>query len=71
LAFQYIKDNQGVDTEDSYPYEAQDNQCRFNPQNVGAADTGYTKIQCKLIHACIYIFYIKFRFFYQLAMKER
>jgi cathepsin L len=38
-AFQYIKDNGGIDTEDSYPYEANDGDCRFNPNSIGATDT--------------------------------
>jgi len=46
-AFQYIKDNMGIDTEDSYPYEAVDNQCRFKAANVGATDTGFTDITSK------------------------
>jgi len=46
-AFQYIKDNSGIDTEDSYPYEAKDDQCRFNKANVGATDTGFTDIKSK------------------------
>jgi cathepsin L len=46
-AFQYIKDNSGIDTEDSYPYEAVDNQCRFKAENVGATDTGFTDIKSK------------------------
>ncbi|CAF3548048.1 unnamed protein product [Rotaria sp. Silwood1] len=46
-AFEYIKDNNGVDTEDSYPYEAIDNQCRFKAANVGATDTGFTDIKSK------------------------
>ncbi|CAF0920977.1 unnamed protein product [Didymodactylos carnosus] len=44
-AFQYIKANKGIDTEKTYPYEARDGKCRFNPQNVGANDTGYTDIK--------------------------
>jgi len=44
-AFEYIKDNSGVDTEVSYPYEAQDNDCRFKAADVGATDTGYTDIK--------------------------
>ena len=44
-AFQYIKDNQGVDTEKSYPYEAKDLKCRFKSDSVGATDTGYTDIR--------------------------
>ena len=38
-AFQYIKANNGIDTEKSYPYEARDGKCRFNKANVGATDT--------------------------------
>ena len=38
-SFQYIKDNKGIDTEASYPYEAQDGKCRFNRTNVAATDT--------------------------------
>jgi len=46
-AFQYIKDNQGIDTEDSYPYEAVDNQCRFKKDSIGATDTGFSDITTK------------------------
>jgi cathepsin L len=46
-AFEYIKDNAGIDTEDSYPYEAVDNQCRFKKDAVGATDTGFTDIKSK------------------------
>lgn len=47
LAFQYIKDNGGIDTEDSYPYEDDDNQCRFKVQGVGATVTGFIDIRSK------------------------
>ncbi|KAK3538175.1 hypothetical protein QTP70_032565 [Hemibagrus guttatus] len=43
-AFEYIKDNKGIDTEDSYPYEATDGDCRFKPASVGATCTGYVDI---------------------------
>jgi cathepsin L len=46
-AFDYIKENNGIDTEVSYPYEAVDNTCRFKSENVGATDTGFTDIKSK------------------------
>ncbi|ROT73988.1 cathepsin l [Penaeus vannamei] len=44
-AFRYIKANKGIDTEDSYPYEAQNGHCRFNASNVGATDTGFVDVE--------------------------
>jgi len=46
-AFEYIKVNNGIDTEPSYPYEARDGQCRFKSADVGATDTGFTDITSK------------------------
>jgi len=43
-AFEYIKANKGLDTEDSYPYEAEDKDCRFKPDTIGATCTGYVDI---------------------------
>ncbi|KAJ7356030.1 hypothetical protein OS493_027427 [Desmophyllum pertusum] len=43
-AFSYIKDNGGIDTEASYPYEGSNNRCRFKKSNVGATDTGFVHI---------------------------
>jgi cathepsin L len=43
-AFQYVRDNKGIDTEKSYPYEAQDDSCRFNQRNIGATDSGFVDI---------------------------
>jgi cathepsin L len=43
-AFQYIKENGGIDTEKSYPYEGEDDKCRYNPKNKGAADVGFSDI---------------------------
>ncbi|XP_052436734.1 procathepsin L-like isoform X2 [Carassius gibelio] len=42
--FQYIEVNGGLDTEESYPYEGIDNQCRFNPSTVGATCRGYVDV---------------------------
>lgn len=43
-AFQYIKENGGIDTEKSYPYEGVDDTCHFNKKNVGATDKGFVDI---------------------------
>jgi len=44
LAFQYIQNNGGIDTEASYPYRAAKGSCAYNPQNSGASIGGYTDI---------------------------
>jgi cathepsin L len=46
-AFTYIKVNNGIDTEMSYPYEARDETCRFKTADVGATDTGFMDIKSK------------------------
>lgn len=43
-AFQYIKDNGGIDTEKTYPYEGIDDTCHFSKKNVGATDKGFVDI---------------------------
>lgn len=43
-AFRYIKANNGIDTEKSYPYIAEDESCHFNASSVGADDTGYVDV---------------------------
>lgn len=43
-AFQYIKDNGGIDTEKTYPYEGIDDSCKYNPTNSGATDRGFVDI---------------------------
>jgi len=54
-AFLYIKKNKGIDTESSYPYEAEDEKCRYKKINAGADDTGYVDVpsgdEDKLMHA--------------------
>ncbi|KAH8358234.1 hypothetical protein KR084_008809 [Drosophila pseudotakahashii] len=43
-AFRYVKDNGGIDTEESYPYQAIDDSCNFNKDTIGATDTGFVDI---------------------------
>ncbi|XP_031622652.1 cathepsin L1-like [Contarinia nasturtii] len=44
-AFQYVKDNGGINTEESYPYDgSDDNTCRFNPKNSVATVFGMVDI---------------------------
>ncbi|KAK2843711.1 hypothetical protein Q7C36_011926 [Tachysurus vachellii] len=44
LAFEYVKENKGINTEESYPYEAKNGSCRYNPNTVGATCDGYMDI---------------------------
>jgi cathepsin F len=43
-AFTYIMSNNGIDTEDSYPYLGVDSTCNFKTQNVGAKISNWTMI---------------------------
>uniref|UniRef100_A0A914VI13 Cathepsin L-like n=1 Tax=Plectus sambesii TaxID=2011161 RepID=A0A914VI13_9BILA len=44
-AFQYVINNGGINTENAYPYEGIQSQCRFTRQFVGAVANGFVRIQ--------------------------
>ncbi|KAI1287046.1 Cathepsin L [Halotydeus destructor] len=43
-AFSYIRENHGIDTEESYPYEGKEGRCRYKKRDSGADDTGFVDI---------------------------
>ncbi|GAU98286.1 hypothetical protein RvY_09451 [Ramazzottius varieornatus] len=43
-AFDYVRDNKGLDTEEAYKYEGKDKKCRFKKDAVGATDEGHVDI---------------------------
>ena len=43
-AFKYVRDNHGLDTEKSYPYLPQEDDCKFKPSTVGATDVGFVDL---------------------------
>ncbi|XP_027717890.1 cathepsin S-like [Vombatus ursinus] len=43
-AFQYIIDNNGIDSDASYPYKAMDGKCQYNPANRAATCSQYTEL---------------------------
>jgi len=44
-AFQYISENGGIDTEESYPYLARDGECHYNKSFRGATDIGFQDVE--------------------------
>lgn len=46
-AFEYIKNNTGINTEESYPYEGKGNECRFKAENIGATLSSYIDVKSK------------------------
>ncbi|VDN52747.1 unnamed protein product [Dracunculus medinensis] len=50
-AFEYIKENKGIDTEVSYPYEGVEGKCRFKKKSIGATDVGFTDVPSGNEHA--------------------
>ncbi|XP_071943317.1 cathepsin L2-like [Antedon mediterranea] len=43
-AFQYVKDNGGIDSEASYPYDAEDEKCKFTKSGDAAECKGFTDV---------------------------
>ena len=44
-AFKYIIKNNGIDTEESYPYQAHNEKCRFKKEDIGATEVSYKSIK--------------------------
>ncbi|XP_053157935.1 procathepsin L-like [Hemicordylus capensis] len=43
-AFKYVRINKGINSESTYPYEAEDEPCRFNPSDRAATCTSFKNI---------------------------
>ena len=46
-AFEYIKENGGIDSEDAYPFEDDVNRCRFKSEGLVANVSGYVTVKSK------------------------
>ncbi|KAL7738275.1 hypothetical protein ACLKA6_006606 [Drosophila palustris] len=44
-ALRYVEDNEGIDTESSYPYKAVQQPCRFDPRRIGATVRGIASVE--------------------------
>ncbi|XP_029437298.1 cathepsin K-like isoform X2 [Rhinatrema bivittatum] len=43
-AFEYVKENRGIDSEDAYPYTGEDGECRYNPRGKAAKCRSYKEV---------------------------
>ncbi|XP_061462561.1 cathepsin K isoform X1 [Rhineura floridana] len=43
-AFEYVQENRGIDSDDSYPYIGQDENCMYNPTGKAAKCRGYREV---------------------------
>ena len=59
LAFDYIKAHGGIDTEESYPYQAKRQSCQFDPKNIGANITVKIFIFTRKIDDCFICYLLK------------
>ncbi|CAJ1063054.1 cathepsin K [Xyrichtys novacula] len=50
-AFSYVRDNGGIDSEETYPYVGEDQPCRYNSTGMAAQCKGYKEIQQGNEHA--------------------
>jgi len=46
-AFEYIKNNSGINTEEDYPYKGRDGDCKYDPANIGATLSSYVDVKSK------------------------
>jgi len=44
-AYEYVKDNKGIDTEDGYPYTGVDGKCSYSANSIGATLTGFADVK--------------------------
>ncbi|XP_063296536.1 cathepsin K-like isoform X2 [Pelobates fuscus] len=44
-AFEYVKDNNGIDSEEAYPYIGEDEECQYTPSGRAATCTGYKEVK--------------------------